>query len=319
MEKSILGIHHITAIASDPQQNVDFYTGILGLRLVKITVNFDDPGSYHFYYGDELGRPGSILTFFAWPGGFPGRRGNRQVTTTAFSVPEGSLGYWRERLAAKNIRFEEPITRFEEEALVFEDPDGLELELVAHTGSEKRASWQEGPVPAEKAIRGFYSAALSVEGYERTAKLLTETLRFRRVAEQGTRFRYAAGEGGPGTFVDVLCQPDARPGQVAVGTVHHIAWRTPDDGQEQAWQQHIAELGYNITPIMDRSYFHSIYFREPGGILFEIATDVPGFATDETPEQLGTTLKLPPWMEKTRPQIEQRLPPLRLPGASREG
>jgi catechol 2,3-dioxygenase-like lactoylglutathione lyase family enzyme len=318
MNRNIGGIHHVTAIASDPQQNVDFYAGVLGLRLVKITVNFDDPGSYHFYYGDELGRPGSVMTFFAWPGAnaFRGRRGTGQVTTTAFSVPEGSLGYWRERLGAQGIALEEPAARFEEEALVFQDPDGLELELVAHAGADARAPWQEGPIPADKAIRGFHSAALSVEGYERTARLLTETLGFRRVAEQGNRFRFESGAGGPGTLVDVLCQPDARAGQVAVGTVHHIAWRTPDDEQEQAWQQQIADLGYNISPVMDRQYFHSIYFREPGGILFEIATDVPGFTTDETPERLGTGLKLPSFLEKTRPLIEQRLPALRLPGTS---
>jgi catechol 2,3-dioxygenase-like lactoylglutathione lyase family enzyme len=321
IDTNILGIHHITAIASDPQRNVDFYTGVLGLRLVKVTVNFDDPGSYHFYYGDALGRPGSVLTFFAWPGAeaYRGRRGTGQMTTTAFSVPAGSLGYWKDRLASHDVALRESPIRFADEALAFEDPDGVLLELVAHGANDADdAPWVTGPVPADRAIRGFHSAALSTAHPERTEHLLTETLGFRRIAEQGDRIRLAVGtgaDGGPGRLVDVLHVPGARPGQIAVGSVHHIAWRTPDDAQQQAWRERIAGLGYGISPVMDRSYFHSIYFREPGGILFEIATDTPGFATDETPERLGTGLQLPPFLEPQRARIEQRLPPLRLPEA----
>lgn len=314
MDKSIPGIHHVTAVAGDPQQNVDFYAGVLGLRLVKITVDFDEPDTFHFYYGDDLGRPGSVITFFATPdaSATPGRRGTGQVTTTSFSVPEGVLGYWRERFRAHGVACEEPSARFDEEALVFTDPDGLELELVSRTGGDERAPWHAGPIPEDRAIRGLYGATLCEAGYERTARLLTETMGFRQVAEQDNRFRFETGAGGPGAIVDVLCRPEAPPGQVAAGTVHHIAWRTPDDAHEQAWQARLADLGYDVSPVMDRNYFHSIYFREPGGILFEIATDGPGFTADETPERLGSGLKLPAFLEERRPVIEARLPALRL-------
>jgi catechol 2,3-dioxygenase-like lactoylglutathione lyase family enzyme len=317
MDQKILGIHHVTAIAGDPQQNVNFYAGLLGLRLVKLTVNFDDPGTYHLYYGDEEGRPGTILTFFPWPGARRGRIGTGQVTVTSFSIPEGSLGYWTGRLKDHGIRFEGPIKRFDEEALAFSDPDGLKLELVVTPGAEARSPWKEGPVPAEYSTRGFHSVTVSEEGYERTATLLTETLGFHLAREASNRFRYELKTGGPGTRVDVLCSPDAPRGMVAVGTVHHIAWRTPDGVQQEAWRRQIAGLGHNVTPVLDRQYFRSIYFREPGGVLFEIATDPPGFSIDEPLGQLGTHLKLPPWLESMRSQIESILPPLRLPEVKR--
>ncbi|MCH7760161.1 ring-cleaving dioxygenase [candidate division TA06 bacterium] len=313
MGKEILGIHHVTAIAGDPQKNVDFYTDILGLRLVKITVNFDDPETYHLYYGNEFGSPGSILTFFPWPGAPRGRRGTGQLTVTSFSIPERALGYWIERFKTHDISFEGPITRFDEEVLIFFDPDGLKLELIAHPGSDVRKPWKEGPVPPEYAIRGFYSVTLSEQGNERTAPLLTETLGFRLDQEVENRFRYKVGAGGAGALVDVLCLPDVPRGLVAVGTVHHVAWRTPNDEEQKTWCQEISKLGYNVTPVLDRHYFHSIYFREPGGVLFEIATDPPGFTVDEPQEELGTRLRLPPWLESRRAQIEQALPPLRLP------
>jgi glyoxalase family protein len=281
MDQEILGIHHVTAIAGEPQQNVNFYAGLLGLRLVKLTVNFDDPGTYHLYYGDEEGHPGTILTFFPWPGARRGRIGTGQVTVTSFSIPDGALGYWTERFKDHGVRFEGPVKRFDEEALVFSDPDGLQLELVASPGAEARSPWKEGPVPAEYATRGFHSVTLSEEGYERTASLLTETLGFRLAREAGNRFRYELNAGSPGTRVDVLCSPDAPRGMVAAGTVHHVAWRTPDGMQQEAWRRQIAGLGHNVTPVLDRQYFRSIYFREPGGVLFEIATDPPGFTIDE--------------------------------------
>ena len=313
MNREILGIHHVTAIASDPQRNLDFYTGALGLRLVKLTVNYDDPQTYHFYYGDGHGHPGTILTFFPWPGAKKGHHGNGQVSVTAFSVPEGSLSFWAKRLTEHGVEFEGPQARFEEQVLAFADPDGLRLELVAgRSPVNPERGWQAGPISLEYAIHGFHSATLAEEGYERTAFLLTDTMGFRLVQQQGNRFRYAVGSGDAACLVDVVCTPAGRMGRIAAGTVHHIAWRTADDPQEGEWRQEISRLGYNVSPVMDRKYFHSIYFREPGGVLFEIATDQPGFAVDEAPESLGTRLVLPDWLESQRSRIETRLPPLRL-------
>src|SRR5262245_3693142 len=312
MSKEILGIHHVTAIASDPQRNLDFYTGILGLRLVKLTVNYDDPQTYHFYYGDGHGHPGTILTFFPWPGAKKGHQGNGQVTVTSFSVPAASLPFWAKRLTEHSVEFEGPQSRFHEEVIEFSDPDGLRLELVAGLPLNSEKSWQAGPIPAEFAIHGLHSATLAEEGYERTASLLTDTLGFRLVQQQGNRFRYAVASGESGSLVDVVCTPDGSIGQVAAGAVHHIAWRTPDDPQQGEWRKEISRLGFNVSPVLDRKYFHSIYFREPGGVLFEIATDPPGFTVDEATESLGTKLVLPDWLEPQRSRIEARLPPIRL-------
>jgi glyoxalase family protein len=317
MSGDILGVHHVTAITSDPQRNVDFYTGVLGLRLVKLTVNFDDPRSYHLYYGDEVGHPGTIMTFFAWLGVPKGRHGTGQVTVTSFSVPQASLDYWIERLIQQGISYKGPTSRFDETILSLQDPDGLALELVAHPQAHHRPAWKEGPVPAEHAIRGIHTVTLLEDGYERTARLLTETLGFHPRSSENNVFRYEVGEGGPGAYIDVRCAPGLRRGLVAAGTVHHMAWRTPDDEQQQAWRRTLAGLDLNITPVMDRKYFHSIYFREPGGILFEIATDPPGFTVDEPVEQLGTHLELPPWLEQDRSELEQVLPSLSLPSDKR--
>ncbi len=311
--KSILGIHHITAIASDPQENVDFYTGVLGLRLVKVTVNFDDPEAYHLYYGDGHGRPGTILTFFAWPGARRGRQGNGQVTAASFAVPQGSLAFWRERLEQNTIASELLPERFEQRVLSFHDVDGMRLELVETPDSEPSHFWEGGDIPAQFAVHGFYGATLSETGYERTAALLTDTMGFRLLGNEQNRFRYEAVHahpGGAGRVIDVICAPTAQEGRVAVGTIHHIAFRTPDDVQQEEWLAEVGRLGYNVSPVMDRVYFHSIYYREPGGVLFEIATDSPGFAVDEPVEKLGEALKLPPWLEGLRPQIETALPPL---------
>jgi catechol 2,3-dioxygenase-like lactoylglutathione lyase family enzyme len=315
MSKELLGIHHVTAITSDPQRNVDFYTGVLGLRLVKLTVNFDDPRSYHLYYGDELGHPGTIMTFFAWPGAQKGRLGTGQVTVTSFSVPQSSLDYWIERLSQRGISPTGPTSRFDETALSLQDPDGLALELVAHPRAELRPAWKEGPVPAEHTIRGIHTVTLSEDGYERTARLLTDTLGFRLLGQENNVFRYEVDEGGPGAYVDVRCAPELRRGNVAGGTVHHVAWRTPTDERQQAWRGVLAGLDFNVTPVLDRKYFHSIYFREPGGILFEIATDPPGFTVDEPVEQLGIRLELPAWLEPRREELDRVLPALRLPAA----
>jgi glyoxalase family protein len=313
MSKEILGIHHVTAIASDPQRNVDFYTGVLGLHLVKLTVNFDDPGTYHLYYGDEAGRPGTILTFFPWPGARRGLRGNGQVSAISFSIPEKAVSYWQERLKQHGISVEGPSKRFDEEALVFVDPDGMQLELVARAGAGAITPGEAGPVPAEYVIQGFYGVTLWEESCERPVALLSDTLGFRLVQETDGRFRFQVSADGPGTLVDVVCRPNGQTGRMGAGIVHHVAWRTPNDEEQLAWREEIARLVPNVTPVIDRQYFHSIYFREPGGALFEIATDPPGFTVDEPLERLGQRLKLPPWLEPQRAAIEQILPELRLP------
>ena len=319
MAKQILGIHHITAIADDPQRNVDFYTGVLGLRLVKVTVNFDDPGSYHLYYGDGHGHPGTILTFFAWPGARRGRHGNSQVTATAFAIPPGSAQFWMDRFAALAIDFDPTFERFGDLVIPFEDPDGMRLELIETAGVDPEHMWEESSIPPESRIGGSHSATLTETGYERTAALLTDTMGFSLAGQDENRFRYQIAGGGASRTVDVVCAPGGVDGLVAVGTVHHIAWRTGDDAQQRDWLADLGNRGYDLSPVMDRVYFHSIYYREPGGILFEIATDPPGFTVDETLEQLGSSLRLPPWLERHRARIEAALPPIhrRTLGASK--
>ena len=312
MSAGTSGIHHVTAISGGPQRNLDFYAGVLGTRLVKRTVNFDDPGTYHLYYGDGGGTPGTIMTFFPWEGAPNGRIGAGQVITTAYSIPETSLGYWTQRLVEHGVRFEKPRDRFGDTVLAFEDPDGLRLEIVA--SDDRRVGHASGPVPAEHSIRGFHHAALAVRDAERTTRLMTEHLGFRRVDEAENRVRLAAGDGGPGNLVDVIDASGFPRGTTGVGTVHHIAFRVPDEETHLAVREEVDGLGYNVTDVLDRNYFKSIYFREPGGVLFEIATDPPGFAADEDAEHLGERLKLPPWLEERRGEIEGLLTPLRVPG-----
>ncbi len=317
MTAQIPGIHHVTAIASDPQVNVNFYVGMLGLRLIKRTVNFDDPGTYHLYYGDDAGHPGTVMTFFPWPGAPRGQVGTGQVSVTSFSILQGSLGFWQDRFKRYSISFDGPKVRFEEQVLSLSDPDGLPLELVAPAAEDDRQGWTAGSVPGKHAIRGFFGVTLAERGPEEgcgdTTALLTEGLGFRLVREAGNRLRYAMGDGHPGALVDVLCLSGAPRGRIAAGTVHHVAWRTPDDEQQLDWRARLSRHGMDVTPMRDRQYFHSIYFREPGGVLFEIATDPPGFTLDEPPDRLGTGLRLPPWLEPRRDQLERALPPLRLP------
>ena len=310
---TLLGIHHITAIAGEPQRNVEFYAEILGLRLVKQTVNYDDPGTYHLYFGDELGRPGTILTFFPWPGAPRGRHGVGQATAVSFSIPPDAVGFWEERLRRHRIAVERLESLFDEPILVFTDPDGLQLELVADPRPAVGHPWAAAPVPVSQAIRSFHSVALLEQAYPDTEALLTRVLGFHLVRSVGHRRRYAVGDGGPATWVDVVNAPDAPPGHVAVGTVHHVAWRTPDDEAQQRWRQKILEEGLIVTPVRDRRYFRSIYFREPGGVLFEIATDGPGFAVDEPADALGAQLRLPAWLEPERESLAARLPGLRVP------
>jgi glyoxalase family protein len=315
------GIHHITAICGDPQRNLDFYAALLGLRLVKKTVNFDDPGSYHLYYGDGLGSPGTIMTFFAWllppTVSARGRQGTGQVTATPFRIPEASLDFWMERLAVADVAFTGPETRFGEPVLSFADPDGLPLELVARSGGRAGAPWERATVPREHAIRGFSGATLRLDGYERTASLLTGPMGFRELAREGSRFRFQVGEGDDAATIDLHCQPEDEPGRMGIGAVHHIAWRARTAEEQVAWRAVLAEAGLDVTPVLDRNYFTSIYFREPGGVLFEIATDPPGFTADEPAAELGTHLKLPEWLEPRRERLEAVLPELRLPAAPR--
>jgi glyoxalase family protein len=309
----IVGLHHVTAIAGDPQTNVDFYTIVLGLRLVKRTVNFDAPDTYHLYYGDEVGRPGTILTFFPWPGAPRGRRGSGQVIVTSFSIPEQSAGYWRDRLLAHHVEVHGPVRRFQENVLTLHDPDGLQLELVAHASVQMDRVWRGGPVPGEHAVRGFYAVTVCAADEERTARLLKETMGFREGGSEQNRQRFVAADGSQnGARVDIVTRPGRPRGVVAVGTIHHIAFRVPGDRDQLDWRARLVDADLDVTPPIDRQYFHSIYFREPGGVLFELATDPPGFTIDESIDALGTHLELPPWLEDTRSQIEAVLPPIHL-------
>ena len=312
MSTDTTGIHHVTAIAGEPQRNVDFYAGLLGLRMVKKTVNFDDPETYHLYYGDGDGSPGSIMTFFPWAHAPAGLQGTGQLTVTSFSIPESSLGYWTDRLIDYGVRFEKLSRRFDDTVVSFADPDGMKLELIA-SATDDRSPWEDGPVPAEHAVRGFHHVTLSERAPERTTKLMTDHLGFRQVEEGDGRYRFEADDGGPGNLVDVVDGSRDSRGRMGVGTVHHVAFRADDDEHQLEIREEVAGLGYDVTPVLDRNYFHSIYFREPGGVLFEIATDPPGFAADEAPDKLGTSLKLPPWLEPRRERIEEALPRLRVP------
>lgn len=314
MENKISGLHHVTAIASDPQRNLDFYVGLLGLRFVKRTVNFDDPGTYHFYFGDRRGTPGTILTFFSWPGARRGIRGTGQIEATAFAISPDSVGYWLERLKHQHVPVETTPSRFREEVIRFVDPDGLSLELIASNSLPPVELWPDSRVPPEHALRGFHSVSAALEGYEKTARLLTDTFGYRLTEESGNRFRFAShDDSAPGRIIDLLCVPDSGFGRVAAGSVHHIAFRARDEQDQLGWREQLVHLGYNVTPVIDRTYFHSIYFREPGGVLFEIATEPPGFTIDETIEKLGAGLRLPPWLESARSRIEKVLPVIHVP------
>jgi glyoxalase family protein len=310
------GLHHVTAIAGEPQKNVDFYVTGLGLRLVKKTVNFDDPGTYHLYYGDTSGKPGTLMTFFPWRGIRPGVVGAGQSTQTAFSVPAGSLGWWSAHLTG--LGFDPRITSASssEERLLVMDPDGLQIEIVATHEDDPRDPWDSRLHPAEYAIRGQHSSVVTVRDPQRTIGLLVEDLGMRVVDEMGNRTRIAAGDGGPGALIDVVGSSLVPEGLSAGGTVHHIAFRVPDQPTQALWREELASRGHAVTEILDRNYFTSIYFREPGGVLYEIATDTPGFDVDEPLLELGRSLKLPPWLEPSREDIEARVAPLSVPSSN---
>ncbi len=306
METLIKGIHHVTAIAGDPQANVDFYSGVLGLRLVKKTINFDAPDVYHFYFGNEQGAPGTIFTTFPFKGARKGTKGTGEMTFTGFSIPEGSLEFWKERLSKFDVVISDELTRFGKKLIRFEDHDGMGLELIAND-EDDREGWSYGQIPAEHAIRGFYGATLYLREKEGTEELLTRHMDYQFIGEEDGRFRFGT-EGKPGDIVDILVNPDAPRGQQSAGTVHHIAFRTENADSQLSIQKLLWDNGYQTTEVKDRNYFTSIYFRSPGGVLFEIATDEPGFAIDEEEAHLGELIKLPEWAEPSRDRIESNLP-----------
>lgn len=309
VETSLPGFHHVTAITADAQTNLDFYTGVLGLRLVKRTVNFDDPGSYHLYYGDDRGTPGTILTFFAWPGAHRGNIGAPQAAITRLAIAETSAEFWFRRLREAGL----DVQRREEDSrtlLSFSDPDGLRLELIG-VGHDARPGAAHASIPLEHALRGLHSVCLWERRPEKTVQTLTELLglEVQHPQAEAVRLNFPADAISGG--VDVAARPEGPVGSMGPGTVHHVAFRTATAGTQRRWQERLSQR-LNTSPVMDRTYFQSIYFREPGGVLFEIATDRPGFGVDEAPEALGRSLRLPPWLEPSRPRIESALPKLRL-------
>jgi len=310
MSQQILGIHHITAIAGNAKKNYDFYTKILGLRLVKKTVNFDDPGTYHLYYGNKSGQPGTILTFFPWEGVRRGRIGTGQATSTSFSIPEGSLSFWLNRFQEHGVIYNNPNKRFDEEVLVFVDPDGLKLELVSHSDTDSRTPWETEEISNSHGIRGFYNTTLSLEGHEVTANLLNDLLGYELLDEHVNRFRFINRVSQDANIIDLICLPSGKKGIVAGGSIHHIAFRVANEADQLEVREKLIEKGYDVTPQLDRNYFKSIYFREPGGVLFEIATDPPGFTVDEKLDNLGNELKLPLWLEPKRNELIEVLPDL---------
>ncbi|PYK31399.1 MAG: ring-cleaving dioxygenase [Verrucomicrobia bacterium] len=305
------GIHHITAIASDPQANVDFYIGVLGLRFAKRTVNFDDPSTYHLYYGDKTGRPGTAITFFAWPGARRGTRGVGQVVATSFAIPKDSLDFWKARLDEHHAFSESIPARFGADAIRVVDPDGLLVELIESAELDDVDLKYESEVPKKFAIHGFHAPTLEARKIESTERVL-KTLGFELVEENDSRRRFSVNSKLASGQLDLIERADGAFGVNSAGTVHHIAFRCADDAEQLHWREQIIGLGLHVTPVIDRFYFHSIYFREPGGILFEIATDGPGFTVDEPASHLGDTLRLPPQYEQHRAEIEHALPPILL-------
>ena len=315
---TIPGIHHVTCITRDVQRCTDFYVSVLGLRFVKKSINQDLPDTYHIYFGDYVGSPGTAMTFFGWPTWPKQRKGSGQVTAVAFAVPAGSLGFWNDRLRRLGVEHRE-VDRFDAHALVLRDVDGIEIELTGEASDEHWKPWRDGPVEPEHAIRGFHSVTLTVAEAAATLNLLTSTMGFRQTRQEGNRTRLETGAGGPHAFVDLIESPEGPVGEESTGTVHHVAWRTPDADAQLLWRDRLLTIGRNVTPVIDRWYFKSIYFREPGGVLFEIATDGPGFMVDESPEKLGTALSLPPWFQVRREQLDEILPPIVVPTTATTG
>ena len=306
MSNSILGLHHVTAIAGNAKRNFDFYTKILGLRLVKKTVNFDDPGTYHFYFADEIGTPGTILTFFPWEGIQQGRIGTGLTTELAYAVPGSSIEFWNQRFKENNVKVTATGRRFDQPYITFQDPDGLFLTFIEAT--DPRKPWETDEVKAPVATRGFHSVTLTLRNTDATAKILTDLLGYRLDGNDNDRTRYVTDAVETASIVDLIADPQGKPAVNAGGTIHHIAFRVKDEATMMEYRKKISDYGLSITPKIDRNYFFSLYFREPGGVLFEIATDNPGFDVDEPISELGKNLKLPAQYEGQRELIEKALP-----------
>ncbi|AZA51507.1 ring-cleaving dioxygenase [Chryseobacterium sp. G0201] len=309
MENRILGLHHITAIADNAKRNLDFYTQVLGLRLVKKTVNFDDPGTYHFYFGNETGTPGTILTFFPWEGIGKGTNGGGLATHIGYSVPKGSLEFWKNRFQQFNVNVEEGEI-FGEKMISFKDPDGLQLQFIESSTPDDRKVWTTDDIKDENALKGFHNVTLTLKKADPTIKVLTDILGYDLQKHEGERFRFATDSIETANLIDIIQNDKIVAGRNAAGTNHHIAFRVKDDNVLMEYREKVMSAGLNITPKIDRDYFYSLYFREPGGVLFEIATDNPGFTVDEPLNELGTHLKLPKQHETLRKKIVEVLPKL---------
>ena len=293
MQNQILGLHHVTAIADNAQRNYNFYTQVLGQRMVKKTVNFDDPGTYHFYYGNEKGEPGTILTFFPWEGIGRGIAGTGMATEISYAIAPDALDFWTERFNNLKVTTEERIERFGETYLPFSDHDGLQLSLVGVTETDKRKGWETKDIKITNATKGFHNVTLTLRIMDETAKLLTDIFGYKQISREGNRFRFKTETIPTASIIDIVELPDGKSGRNSAGTNHHIAFRVSDEETQMAYREKLLERGLNITHQIDRDYFFSVYFREPGGVLFEIATDNPGFTVDEPLDQLGTHLRLP--------------------------
>lgn len=307
---SVHGIHHITAICGDAQENFDFYTEVLGLRLVKRSVNQDVPDTYHLFYADAQGHPGTDLTFFPWPQMPPGRKGAGLAVEVGFAVPAGSLAFWAERLKSHRVNADAPETRFGEPVLRLRDPHGLDLTLTETSDPREATPWPESPVPERHQIRGFHTVRLWERDLAGTARFLRDALGYEPLSEEGGWHRFAVEGGGSGKWIEIRELPKERLGSWGTGAVHHVAFRVADDEEQSEIWRRVRAAGASPTPVIDRFWFHSVYFKEPGGVLFEVATDGPGFTVDEDPAHLGEQLILPPWLEPHRKEIQAALPPL---------
>ena len=316
MKDKILGIHHITAMASDAQRNIDFYVSILGLRFVKKSINQDAPDVYHLYYGDEVGSPGTAMTFFPFGRSARGTRGNGEISRVGFAVPIPSINFWINHLSKNGISFSGPERKYENDIISFLDPDGMMIELVFSDKQILKFPWKQGPIPVEHAIRNFFGVTMNLASIEDSAAVLNNVLGFHSVFQNGNTHRFLIGKGSDEAAIDIIVNPNIPFARQSAGSVHHIAWRVKDFAAHEEWQHHIEQSGLSPTEVIDRFYFHSIYFREPGGILYEIASDNPGFQVDETLEELGTHLMLPPWYEIHREKIERALSPISIPANS---
>ncbi len=310
MEDKILGLHHITAIAGNPKRNLDFYTKVLGQRFVKKTVNFDDPATYHFYFANETGTPGTVLTFFPWQNVRQGYNGTGMATNIGYSVPKGSLEFWADRFKQFHVKHEEAAEKFGEKRLSFQDPDGLKIDLIVPSNEDKRKPWETTDIKSGVATKGFHSVTLTLRRPEPTVEVLTGILGYHLLKQEGNHYRFITDSIENANIVDLIIAPDEPAGLNAGGTNHHVAFRVKDDNILMDFREKVLSKGLNITPKIDRDYFFSLYFREPGGVLFELATDNPGFTKDEPLNELGTHLKLPKQYESARTQIEKVLPEL---------